>query len=46
LCVDLHLLSLSHQAELAPLLESAGKQVTAWKTENNNIIAGIHYVKM
>lgn len=31
LCVDLHLLSLGHQAELAPLLESVGKQVTAWK---------------
>ena len=31
LCVDLHLLSLIHQAELSPLIESVGKQVTAWK---------------
>lgn len=31
LCVDLHLLTLRKQAEISPLLESIGKQVTAWK---------------
>lgn len=31
LCVDLHLLSLRRQSEISPLLESIGKQVTAWK---------------
>lgn len=31
LCVDLHLLTLRRQSEAAPLLESIGKQVTAWK---------------
>lgn len=31
LCVDLRLLTLRKQAEISPLLESIGKQVTAWK---------------
>lgn len=31
LCVDLRLLSPRQQAELAPLMESIGKQATAWK---------------
>ena len=39
LSVDLHLLSLRKQAEMSPLLESIGKQVTAWKN------AGTHYLK-
>ncbi len=39
LCVDLHLLSFRKQSEISPLLESIGKQVTAWKN------AGTHYFK-
>lgn len=31
LCVDLRLLTLRRQSEISPLLESIGKQVTAWK---------------
>lgn len=31
LCVDLKLLTLRRQSEISPLLESIGKQVTAWK---------------
>lgn len=39
LSVDLRLLTLRKQAELSPLLESIGKQVTAWKN------AGTHNLK-
>ena len=31
LCVDLKLLTLRKQSEISPLMESIGKQVTAWK---------------
>lgn len=31
LCVDLQLLTLRRQSEISPLLESIGRQVTAWK---------------
>jgi len=39
LSVDLHLLPIRKQAELSPILESIGKQVTAWKN------AGMSHVK-
>ncbi len=39
LCVDLKLLTLRRQADISPLLDSVGKQVTAWKN------AGMHRPK-
>jgi len=34
LCVDLKILSLKHQAELAGLMDSIGKQITGWRNAN------------
>ena len=34
LCVDLKLVSLKHQAEMALLMEGIGKQITGWRNAN------------
>ena len=35
LSVDLHLMTVKHLAEMSELMDSIGKQVTAWKNHQN-----------